>query len=98
LALNRYAAERPATGRGFDGSVGANKKIMTNKLIGLVAGIVVIAGSAMLFAQGGAKPANAGEGTLMVKGKTYPLKNAAAYETKIDGGGWNCDRPERANN
>ena len=58
---------------------------MTNKLIGLVAGIVVIAGSTMLFAQGGAKLANAGEGTLMVKGKTYPLKNAAAYETTIDG-------------
>ena len=43
---------------------------MTNKLIGLAAGIVVIAGSTMLFTQGGAKLANAGEGTLMVKGKT----------------------------
>ncbi len=73
----------PTTGTGF---CRCNKTfIMTNKLIGLVAGIVVIAGSTMLFAQGGAKPANAGEGTLMVKGKTYPLKNAAAYETTIDG-------------
>jgi hypothetical protein len=50
-----------------------------------VAGIVVIASSATIFAQGGAKPANVGEGTLTVKGKTYPLKNAAAYETTIDG-------------
>ena len=57
---------------------------MTNKLIGLVAGIV-IAGSATLFAQGGGKPANVGEGTVMVKGKNYPLKNAAAYETTVDG-------------
>jgi len=59
--------------------------IMTKKLIGLVAGIAVIRGLASLFAQDGAKPANVGEGTLMVKGKNYPLKNAAAYETTIDG-------------
>src|SRR5258707_6838107 len=58
---------------------------MAKKLIGLVAGIAVICGSATLFAQGGAKPANVGEGTLMVKGKNYPLKNAAAYETTVDG-------------
>ena len=58
---------------------------MANKLIGLVAGIVVITGSTMLFAQGGAKPANVGEGTLIVKGKTYLLRNAAAYETTVDG-------------
>ena len=50
--------------------------IMTKKLIGLVAGIAVIGSSATLFAQEGAKPANVGEGTLMVKGKNYPLKNA----------------------
>ena len=31
------------------------------------------------------KPANVGEGTLMLKGKNYPLKNAAAYETSVDG-------------
>jgi hypothetical protein len=57
---------------------------MTNKLIGLVAGIF-LGGSATLFAQGEAKPANVGEGTVMVKGKNYPLKNAAAYETMVDG-------------
>ena len=50
-----------------------------------MAGIAVIGGSATLFAQGGAKPANVGEGTVMVKGKNYPLKNAAAYETTVDG-------------
>ena len=73
----------PATGSGFSR---CNKTFtMTNKVIGLMAGIVVIAGSTMLFAQGVAKPANVGEGTLMAKGKTYPLKNAAAYETTIDG-------------
>jgi len=58
---------------------------MTNKLIGLVAGFAVIGGSVTLFAQEGTKPANVGEGTLMVKGKNYPLKNAAAYETTVDG-------------
>ena len=56
---------------------------MTDKLIDLVA-IAFIGSSATMFAQG-AKPANAGEGTVMVKGKTYPLKNAAAYETTVDG-------------
>jgi len=58
--------------------------IMTKNLIGLLTGIAVIGGSA-LFAQEGTKPANVGEGTLMVKGKNYPLKNAAAYETTVDG-------------
>src|SRR6476619_2995749 len=58
---------------------------MTNKLIGLVAGIAVIGSSATLFAQEGTKPANVGEGTLMLKSKNYPLKNAVAYETTIDG-------------
>lgn len=57
---------------------------MTNKLIGLVTAIV-IGGSATLLAQAGGKLANVGEGTLMVKGKNYPLKNAAAYETTVDG-------------
>jgi hypothetical protein len=47
--------------------------------------MAVIGGSATLFAQDGAKPANVGEGTLMLKGKNYPLKNAAAYETSVDG-------------
>jgi len=58
---------------------------MTKKLIGLVAGIAVIGGSATLIAEEGAKPANVGEGTVMVKGKNYPLKNAVAYETTTDG-------------
>ena len=57
---------------------------MTNKSISLVAGIV-IACSVTLFAQDGTKPANVSEGTLMIKGKNYPLKNAAAYETTVDG-------------
>jgi hypothetical protein len=57
---------------------------MTNKFICLLT-IAVIGGSTTIFAQGGAKPANAGEGTVMVKGKNYPLKNAAAYETTVDG-------------
>ena len=47
--------------------------------------MAVIASSATLFAQGGAKSANVGEGTLTVKGKNYPLKNAVAYETTVDG-------------
>ena len=42
-------------------------------------------GSATLFAQDGAKPANVGEGTVMIKGKNYALKNAAAYETTVGG-------------
>ena len=58
---------------------------MTKKLIGLVAAIAVIGGSATLFAQEGAKPANVSEGILMLKGKNYPLKNGAAYETTVDG-------------
>src|SRR6476469_10263085 len=58
---------------------------MTNKLIGLVTGIAVIGASVTHLAQDGTKPANVGEGTLMVKGKNYPLKNAVAYETTIDG-------------
>ena len=47
--------------------------------------IAVIASSAMLFAQAGAKSANVGEGTLTVKEKNYPLKNAVAYESTVDG-------------
>src|SRR5215472_11553690 len=58
---------------------------MIMKFIGLVAAIAVIAGSATLFAQGAAKSANVGEGSVMVKGKNYPLKNAVAYETTVDG-------------
>ena len=58
---------------------------MTNKFVRLVAGIAVISGSAALFAQEAAKPANVSGGTVMVKEKNYPLKNAAAYETTVDG-------------
>ena len=58
---------------------------MTKKLMGLVAGIAVIGSSATVFTQEGTKQTNGGEGTVMVKGKSYPLKNAAAYETTIDG-------------
>jgi len=54
---------------------------MTNKLTGLVAGIAIVGGSVTLFAQDGAKPANIGEGTLMLSGKNYPLTHALAYET-----------------
>ena len=57
---------------------------MTNKSICILA-IALFGGSAPIFAQGGAKPANVGEGTVTVKGKSYPLKNAAAYETMVDG-------------
>jgi hypothetical protein len=57
---------------------------MPDRFIYLVA-IAIIGGSATIFAQGGAKPANVGEGSVMVKGKNYPLKNAAAYETTVDG-------------
>ena len=58
---------------------------MTNKLITLLVLTAVIGGSAVLFAQEATKSANVGEGTVMVKGKNYPLKNAVAYETTIDG-------------
>src|SRR6266550_366585 len=57
---------------------------MTKKLIGLVAGIAVIGGLATPFAQEGAKPAKAAEGTLMVDGKKYPLTHALTYETTIN--------------
>jgi len=57
--------------------------IMTKKFMGLLAGMAVIGGAATLFAQEGAKPAKAAEGTLMVDGKNYPLTHALAYETTI---------------
>ena len=54
---------------------------MTKKFICLVA-IVSAMGAVTLFAQEGTtKPA---VGTLMLEKKTYPLKNALAYETTID--------------
>ena len=79
LAPNRFAAEMPATRSDFDRSIAAEGKafVMTKKLIGLVAMMAVMGSSATLFAQEGTKPANVGEGTLMLKRKNYPLKNAA---------------------
>jgi hypothetical protein len=58
---------------------------MTNKLITFLVVMAISCGSTTLFGQDGTKPANVGEGTVMVKGKNYPLKNAVAYETTIDG-------------
>jgi hypothetical protein len=57
---------------------------MAKKFMGLLAGMAVIGGAATLFAQEGAKPAQAAEGTLMVGGKNYPLTHALAYETTIN--------------
>lgn len=57
---------------------------MAKKFIGLLAGMAVIGGAATLFAQEGAKPAKAAEGTLMIDGKNYPLTHALAYETTIN--------------
>ena len=58
---------------------------MANKFITFLVAMAVSCGSATLFAQDGTKPANVGEGTLMLKGKNYPIKNAVAYETTVDG-------------
>jgi hypothetical protein len=58
--------------------------IMAKKFISLLAGMAVIGGAAILFAQEGAKPAKVAEGTLMVSGKRYPLTQALAYETTIN--------------
>jgi len=58
--------------------------IMVKKFMSLLAGMAVIGGAVTLFAQEGAKPAKAGEGTLMVDGKNYPLTHALAYETTIN--------------
>ena len=57
---------------------------MVKKFMSLLAGMAVIGGAVTLFAQEGAKPAKAGEGTLMVDGKNYPLTHALAYETTIN--------------
>jgi hypothetical protein len=57
---------------------------MTNKFIIFLVVPAVICGSATLFAQEETKPANVGEGTLMVSGKNYPLTHALAYETTIN--------------
>jgi hypothetical protein len=57
-------------------------KMASGKFISVVTAIV-IGGSATLFAEGGVKP-NVGEGTWMVRGKSYAFKHAVAYETTID--------------
>ena len=54
---------------------------MTKRLMCFVA-IVDAMGALTLFAQEGT--AKAGEGTLMLENKSYPLKHALAYETTID--------------
>jgi hypothetical protein len=50
-----------------------------------MAAMAVIGGAPTLFAQEGAKPAKAGEGTLMLQDKNYSLTHALAYETTING-------------
>jgi hypothetical protein len=54
---------------------------MTKKFMCVVA-IISATGAVTLFAQKGT--ANAGEGTLMLEKKTYPLKHTLAYEATID--------------
>jgi hypothetical protein len=58
---------------------------MAKKFITLLTGIAVIGGAPTLFAQEGAKPAKASEGTLMLQDKNYSLTHALAYETTING-------------
>src|SRR6266581_237370 len=57
---------------------------MIKKFMRLLTALALIAGAATLFAQEGAKPAKAAEGTLMLQGKNYPLTHALAYETTIN--------------
>ena len=59
--------------------------IMTKQLIGLLTAMAVVGGVATLFAEEGSKPANVGEGTLLLKSKNYPLKHGVAYETTVNG-------------
>lgn len=58
---------------------------MTNKFITFLGVMALMGSSATLFSQEETKPAHVGEGTLMLKSKNYPLKNAVAYETSVDG-------------
>ena len=58
---------------------------MSKKFISLLAAMAVIGGAATLFAQEGAKPAKAGEGTVMLEDKNYTLTHALAYETTVNG-------------
>ncbi len=57
---------------------------MAKKFMRLLTLLVVIGSTATLFAQEGAKPAKAAEGTLMLQGKNYPLAHALAYETTVN--------------
>ena len=57
---------------------------MSKKFLSLLAAMAATVGAATLFAQKPAEPPKAGEGTLMVQDKNYPLKQALAYETTID--------------
>ena len=59
---------------------------MAKKFMRLLTLLVVIGSTATLFAQEGAKPAKAVEGTLMLQGKNYPLAHALAYETTVNDG------------
>jgi hypothetical protein len=66
LALNSFVDEMSTTGSGFDESIaGTRTFIMDTKLMGLLAGIAVLGGAAMLPAQEGANQTKAGEGTLI---------------------------------
>jgi hypothetical protein len=57
---------------------------MAKRFRGLLAALVVIGSTATLFAQEGAKPQKAAEGTLMLQGKNYPVTHALAYETTVN--------------
>ncbi|HEY1476666.1 MAG TPA: hypothetical protein VGF37_03195 [Chthoniobacterales bacterium] len=57
---------------------------MAKRFRGLLAALVVIGSTATLFAQEGAKPPKAAEGTLMLQGKNYPVTHALAYETTVN--------------
>ena len=63
---------------------------MVRNFMSLLAAMVVLCSVAVLFAQEAPKPAKAaapakaGEGTLIVDEKNFPLTHVLAYETKID--------------
>ena len=56
---------------------------MAKKFMGPLA-LAVTTVAVTIFAQEGAKPVKAAEGTLMVNGKNYPLAHALAYETTVN--------------
>jgi hypothetical protein len=59
-------------------------EMTSKKFMRLLTPLVVIGCTATVFAQEGAKPAKAAEGTLMLQGKNYPLTHALAYETTVN--------------